>query len=168
MATENSQKSGAAIQKKQLELRNQLWPGLDEALLWHRKRNNGFITIPRTMPLICRIMDGMTPGKPVSGTYLDLWCLSWDEAFVTIVDEQERAFNAGFTGQRAIYTWRERMRSLKELGFVAVQPGAKGQFHYVLLWNPHLVVRQLRDAGAPPVPDVEFNALIARMQQIGA
>ena len=45
------------ITTKQLKLRDQLWPGLDEARLWTRLKKDGFTTIPRTMPLILQIMD---------------------------------------------------------------------------------------------------------------
>jgi len=58
------------------------------------------------------------------------------------------------------------MKLLTELGFIAAEPGSSGDFHYVLLLNPYLVVKQLRDSGK--VPDATFNALCDRMQQIGA
>ena len=41
----------SAITKKQLALRDQLWPGV-QPILWDRKANKGFATIPKTMPII--------------------------------------------------------------------------------------------------------------------
>ncbi len=167
MATGTSKKSVSKIQKKQLELRNRLWPDLDEKRLWHRKRNDGFITIPRTMPLVCKILDGLTSGRPASRPYFDLWCRSWDEAFVTISDERERAFYSGLTGQRAVYVWRERMSSLENLGFIDIKPGPRGKFNYVLLWNPHAVIEEAREKGSPNIPDVDYYALTERITEIG-
>ncbi len=60
-----SVREGGVIAKKQLALREQLWPGI-EPRLWHRLANKGFATIPKTMPLLLRIMDEMTKGAPVS------------------------------------------------------------------------------------------------------
>ncbi len=111
-------------------------------------------------------MDELSNQKPLSKTYLDLWCRGFDECFVTITSPSENAFYAGFTGQRAETTWRDRMRHLAELGFIDAKPGATGDYHYVLLWNPYLVVKELADAGK--VPQATFNALCDRMQQIGA
>ena len=58
------------IAEKQRQLRQKLWPDLDESKLWVRTQKSGFTTIPRTMPLILQIMDAMSKGKPVSTTYL--------------------------------------------------------------------------------------------------
>jgi uncharacterized protein YydD (DUF2326 family) len=46
------------------EQRGKLWPDVDfYNYLWHRKRNDGFVTIPRTMPLIIGIIDDLTKGR---------------------------------------------------------------------------------------------------------
>ena len=50
-----------------------------------RKAHKGFTTIPKTMPLILRIMDEMTKGAPVSSTYMTLWCSTWDNGFVQVI-----------------------------------------------------------------------------------
>jgi hypothetical protein len=47
--------AASAIAAKQLEQRNALWPGQDPHL-WDRKANKGFATIPKTMPLILKII----------------------------------------------------------------------------------------------------------------
>src|SRR5689334_16162213 len=89
------------VVEKQLLLRSKLWPHLDEGRLWVRTKQAGFTTIPRTMPLILHIMDAMSKGKPVSSTYLELWCRAFDECFVTMNRPLELAFHSGFAGQRA-------------------------------------------------------------------
>lgn len=167
MATaKKSNRTSQRIAKKQLELRGKLWPKLDQAKLWDRKNTAGFTSIPRAMPLILKVMDELSSSKPLSKTYLDLWCRGFDECFVTITSPAEHAFYAGFSSQRAENTWRDRMRSLVDLGFIETKPGPTGDYHYVLLLNPYLVVKSLFDDGR--VSEATYNALCDRMQHIGA
>ena len=46
---------------------------LEKIPRWNRKENDGFTTIPRWLPIINRIMDKLSQGKPISSTYLSLW-----------------------------------------------------------------------------------------------
>ena len=163
-----SQRSGEVVQKRQLMLRDKLWPDLDPDLLWDRKKKAGFTTLPRTMPLLLQIMDAMTKGKQVSSTYLDLWCRAHDACFVILAKPTEMAFHAGFTGQRAITTWKDRIKSLAALGFIDVQPGPSGDLSYALLLNPYLVVKRLHDDRRPGFTRDLYNALHERMIEIGA
>lgn len=78
-----STREASAIAKKQLAIRELHWPTAD-AYLWDRKAHKGFTTIPKTMPMILKIMDEMTKGAPVSSTYLTLWCNTWDNSFVVL------------------------------------------------------------------------------------
>lgn len=159
-------KTGSGIAKRLLELRNQLWPGV-EARLWHRSTNKGFATIPKTMPIILKMMDAMTKGQPVSSTYLALWCATWDNSFV-VLKPRELAFAAGFSGQRGERTWAARMRLLKALGFIDVQPGKGGEFGYALIFNPHRVIRDLREAKAPGLMVGDYTALMELAIEVGA
>lgn len=61
------------ITLRQLELRARLWPHITDLHLWCRQHHDGFVTIPRTMPIILSIMDDLANGQPVSSTYLELW-----------------------------------------------------------------------------------------------
>ncbi|WP_212568547.1 hypothetical protein, partial [Vibrio parahaemolyticus] len=72
-------------------------------------------------------------GKPLSSTYLSLWCNVFDEGFLEIEDKHRFAFESGFSSERAITTWTTRMRKLEELGFIQSKRGANGDFNYVLL-----------------------------------
>ena len=112
-------REGSAIAKKQPAQRDLLWPGAGP-WLWHRKANKGFATIPKTMPIILQVMDDLSNGKPVSSTYLGLWCDTWDNSMVNITKPNEMAHAAGFTGQRAAYTWAGHMKILRELHFIDV------------------------------------------------
>ncbi len=129
-----------AIVAKQLQQRELMWPG-SEPRLWDRKKNKGFATIPKTMPIILQIMDDLSNGKPVSSTYLGLWCETWDNSMVNTSKQQEMAHAAGFTGQRAVYTWGARMHLLHKLRFIDIKAGNSGPISHVLIWNPHRAIR---------------------------
>jgi hypothetical protein len=160
-------REGNAIAKKQLAQRELLWPGT-EPWLWHRKSNKGFATIPKTMPLILQIMDDLSNGKPVSSTYLGLWCATWDNSMVNVSKHQEMAHAAGFTGQRAVYTWAGRINVLNDLKFIDVKPGKSGAISHVLIWNPHRVIRRHHLEKTPGLVEANFNALLERALDIGA
>jgi hypothetical protein len=160
-------RDGKAIAKKQLAQRELLWPG-KELWMWHRKAHKGFATIPKTMPIVLQIMDDLSNGKPLSSTYLGLWCATWDNSMVNISKPDEMAHAAGFTGQRATYTWQGRINLLKELKFIDVKPGRSGPISHILLWNPHYVIRWHHDAKTPGLVEANFNALLERAIDIGA
>jgi hypothetical protein len=96
-----------------------------------------------------------------------LWFRVFDESLVTIQNEKEMAFEAGFGGQRAITMWRSRMRSLVKMGFIEAKPGPSGEFNYVLIFNPYLVIKKLEKAKKISDP-LFYNALFARAQEVGA
>jgi hypothetical protein len=156
-----------AITQKQIDQRNALWPG-QEQHLWNRKAYKGFATIPKTMPLILKIMDEMSNGKPVSSTYLGMWCATWDNSFVNISKANEMAHAAGFTGQRAEYTWGARMKILKELFFIDIKPGKSGPISHVIIWNPHMIIRHHHQKKTPGLVEATYNMLIDRALDIGA
>ncbi len=155
------------IEERYLLMRDQLWPDLDEDRLWNRKKKAGFTTIPRTMPLIGQIMDHMSGGKKVSSTYLVLWCRLFENSMVVIENEGKMAFEAGFSGQRAILTWKTRMKKLLELQFIDAKAGPSSQYNYVLIWNPYQVIRDHLKTGQLN-QDVYYTALLERAMEIGA
>jgi hypothetical protein len=154
------------IAKKIQAMRDQLWPNANQFNLWDRKIRNGYTTLPRTMPLILQIMDDLSNGKPVSSTYLSLWCRVFDEGMVTITNPTEIAFEVGFTGQRAVNTWVSRMKILMDLGFIDAKEGSSGPYNYVLIWNPYHIIKKHFEAGA--VQPKYYTALVQRALDIGA
>jgi hypothetical protein len=156
------------ILERQVALRAKLWPHVTDDDLWLRNVRDGFATLPRAMPIICTIMDGMTKGTPVSTTYLDLWFRAMDEMFIQLPAHPIAAFGAGFEGERAVRTWRDRMKKLSALGFIDIKPGAIGDMHYVLIFNPYHVLRRHHAAKHPAITDARFTALLARAHEIGA
>lgn len=158
-----------------LKLRDQLWPGLENSQLWLREEKDtikGFTTIPRTMPMLMNLINDaskqVTSGKavPAGKAYLVLWCRVFDEGFLKIESEATAALEAGYAGERNVSTWREHMRVLKELGFIDYKPGPAGPCQYILLWNPHHVVRALRAKGW--VQDLMYFAIYQRAVEVGA
>jgi hypothetical protein len=110
-----------------------LWPGVTNDHLWYRRDRDGFASIPRTMPLMMSIMDDLSgKGFPVGQTYLEMWCRLFDECFLTLNRPEELAFHAGFVGQRAVRTWRDRVRRLRDLGFLDLKSGPMGELSYAL------------------------------------
>jgi len=153
-----------SMTERALTRRSEYWPKVRDEDLWHRKRNDGYATIPRTLPILMNVIDYMTSGKPAGPTYLALWCRNPDESVVTIDSQEVLAEESGFTGERKVTTWRARMRSLADLGFIDPRRGASGEFHYVLIPNPHLVVRRLRGR----FPEAMWAMLFERGSEIGA
>ena len=154
-----------AIQARQRRLREQLFPGVSDHQLWDRRTRTGFATVPRALPLVAAIMDGLSPKKPLSATYLALWCRSWDDPMISLGSKlTELALEAGFGGQRAQNSMFSRLAILQELGFVRFAPGAGGQYSYALLLNPYQILMLHR----AKIADQNWNALLGRMMEIGA
>jgi hypothetical protein len=153
------------IQQRQLEIRARLWPGLDVANIWSRHTDDGFSTIPSTMPLIMSIIDDMA-GQPVSSVYLDLWTRAYDESFVTLSKPREMAFHSGLTSQRAERTWKQKLRLLHEHRFIDLKSGPSGPESYALIWNPYQVIKLHHEQKSPGLREDKFNALVVRALEI--
>lgn len=164
MSTAATAKKISKAQEKAKALRDSCWPDLDEQTLWNRKAVSGFTTIPRTMPLIMNIIDDLTKSKPAGRTYFVMWCRTFDHSLLVIDNPMTLAVEAGFSGERALNTWKNRMRSLVELGLIDAKEGPTGLYHYVLLLNPHKVVWKLKDQ----IQDGTFRQLQTRAIEIGA
>src|SRR5216684_658885 len=155
------------IAKRQLELRNRLWPGATQEWLWSRHTHDGFTTLPKCMPLMMSIMDDLAKGQPVSSTYLELWCRTFDENFVTISKPREIAFHSGFFGQRAERTWRGRLKILEDLGFISLREGPSGPASYALLLNPYKVIQHHYEVKTPGLRADKYHALLERALEVG-
>jgi hypothetical protein len=123
------------------------FPDYSEDLLWKRSRNHGYSTIPRTLPLAMQAIDAQSKGQPAGHVLLCLWIRAPDHPLLTIDAPAAFATEAGFEGERAVDTWRRRMRTLRDLGFIEAKEGSSGSFHYVLLLNPNLGVEKLHRQG---------------------
>jgi|SRR5579872_1048169 len=152
---------------KREALRDQVWPG-SSTEVWNRKTEKGFTTIPRTLGLIMTLIEELVErkkGHDVSRVYFELWCRSFDEGFIDNLDEESSAFAAGFTTERSLRSWRERVDTLVELGFVRVAPRGNKAQGYVLLEDPHKVVKALQARNR--IRAEWWGAYIKRCSEIG-
>lgn len=142
------------------------FPNIGGEWLWHRKTNDGYSTIPRTLPIAMQAIDMQSKGQPAGHTLFCLWARNPDHPLVTIENPAIFASEAGFLGERAVDTWRRRMKKLRELNFILTKKGPSGDFHYVLLLNPNVVVEWMRTHEM--VQDVVYSRFIERAADIGA
>ena len=149
--------------KQQMEIQ---FPNYPDELLWHRKLNDGYSTIPRTLPLAMQGIDAQSKGQPAGHTLLCLWIRAPDFPFLTIDAPATFAAEAGFDGERAVDTWRRRMRMLRDLGFIEAKKGPTGDFHYVLLLNPNVGIEKLSRVNK--VQTVLYGRFRDRLIDIGA
>lgn len=149
---------------KAAKLRKEFWPNIKDEDLWDRLRNDGYTTVPRTMSLIMDIIDSLSKNQPAGQAYFVLWCHVFYDSFVAIDNPQVFAAETGFSGERALTTWKRRMKTLQELGFIDAKGGASGDFHYVLILNPHIVIHKLKEK----IQDSRYRQIYSRALDIGA
>lgn len=142
------------------------FPDVREEWLWHRKTNDGYTTVPRTLPLAMQAIDARTKGHPAGHTLFCLWARAPDASMLVIESPAVFASEAGFSGVRAVDTWRRRMKELQTLGFLQAKPGVSGDFHYVLLLNPNVAMEELRRKDL--VQDGLYHRFIDRVVEVGA
>jgi hypothetical protein len=142
------------------------FPGMPVAWVWRRKTNDGYTTLPRTLPIAMQAIDMQSKGQPAGHTLFCLWARSPDHPLVTIENAATFASEAGFIGERAVDTWRRRMKRLRELWFIQTKPGPSGEFHYVLLLNPNAAMEWMRTANL--IQDGLYGRFIDRVIEVGA
>lgn len=113
-----------------------------------------------------QIIDADSKGQPAGHVLFCLWARMPDHPVITIENPSTFAAEAGFLGERAVDTWRRRMKKLRELNFIMTKPGASGEFHYVMLTNPNAAVEWMRGHGK--VQDGLYSRFIERLPDIGA
>lgn len=167
MANEKQAKARRLNMSERAEQQMQvLFPGVSDALVWRRKTHHGFSTVPRTLPIVMQGVDAQSKGQPAGHVLFCLWARSPDHPLVTIENPSTFAAEAGFIGERAVDTWRRRMRRLRELGLIATKDGASGEFHYVLLLNPNAALWQMKERGL--VQDILYARFMDRVLEVGA
>lgn len=142
------------------------FPDVPDVWKWTRKTHDGFSTIPRTLPIAMQVIDADSKGQPAGHVLFCLWARMPDHPVITIENPSTFAAEAGFLGERAVDTWRRRMKKLRELQFITTKPGASGEFHYVMLTNPNVAVEWMRTHGK--VQDLLYGRFIERLPEIGA
>lgn len=148
--------------QQQLELH---FPNIHPQWLWRRKTNDGYTTLPRTLPLVMQAVDDQTKGQPAGHTLFCLWARSPDHPLVTIENPATFASEAGFDGERAVDTWRRRMKRLEALNLIQPKRGPSGDFHFVLLLNPNVAIEWMKSQGL--VQQGLYARFIDRLIEVG-
>ncbi len=154
---------------KRLKRRDTLWPDAAD-VIWNRKDETGFITVPRTLPMIGTLIKYLGVRVDPSRAYWELWSRQRDDGFVEIDDPDELAQASGFHRgtTRRVRSLREALDRLAELGFIRL--GAKGQrkYAFVLVLHPHDVIQRLRHEHPKSIPDWWWELFQLRTADIGA
>jgi hypothetical protein len=153
----------SAATKRRRELKETYWPGDDG--LWTGEDEKGWFSAPRTLPLILGLLGEkkVSNGKDPSAVYLELMSRHIDGGIIEMEAESTHAYAAGYSGQRALRTWQERMRVLDQIGFIRTVPVGNDAYRYVALVHPTVAVQRLWDA--KKIPDHWWNAYCARKVQ---
>lgn len=112
----------------------------------------GFFQPPRTLPYLLALLNH----KKVSGntdpvsTYVELLARHIDHGVVEVQSEADHAFAAGHTGERALRTWRERIRQLEEIGFIKTKAAGNSDYRYIFLVDPAVAIAKLDAKGLVP------------------
>lgn len=161
-----AKRKARTILQRQLDARAKLWPEVSDEMLWTLD-SDGWVAMPRVMPLMLSIMDDMSEkGFPVGRAYLELWSRLREEGFLVLNRQEEMAFHAGFEGQRALRTWRDRISRLATMGFIDLKSGAFGDLSYAIVYNPFHVIKRSFISGK--VAANKYQALIMRANEVGA
>lgn len=164
-----SERGKAAMREKftsdLVSLREQCFPGCPEDELWGTKgkKPKGWIPFPRVMPYLLVGLDSIEGVGILSMTYLALWA-RMNEGFVCIKNEHELAVESGFVGQRAVLTWRSKMKCLIELKAIVAQEGSYGEYSFVLVRNPYKILKEIENKMRKGL----FLNAVQRAQEVGA
>jgi len=149
--------------QQQLDLH---FPEVAATLLWRRKSNDGFTTVPRTLPIAMQAIDDTAKGAPAGHSLFCLWARAPDNPLIMVEAPATFAAETGFNGERAVDTWRKRMKTLRTLEFICTKPGPSGEFHFILLLNPNIAVERMRERKL--VQDGLYGRFRDRVAEIGA
>jgi hypothetical protein len=165
--TDTKQPRANKMERRAKSVRESVWPSVRDDDLWDRKKAAGFTTMPRTMPQLINVINSLSKkGQPAGMTYLTIWCRLFVVGVVELASEKAMAVEAGFSGERAVDTWRKRMRTLKDLGFIDYAEGSEHEFQWVLVYNPHHAMRRLEQQ--KKVQQRLVTAWIERAESVGA
>jgi hypothetical protein len=159
-ATTNGTKKKASERREQL--RKEYWP---RAVAWTGE-GDGWFKAPRTLPLLFLLLrsKGLSGREDPSRVYLALLARHWDSGVVEVTNEADLAYESGYTGQRAVRTWQERMQLLSRLGLIKIRSSGNQKYRYVLLVHPWVVIDELRKR-PEIVGENWWAAYVARRQE---
>ena len=169
--TDDSEKTSKPIAKnrsqafKRKATRERIFGDSTQFKLWNRQKDNGYVHLPRILPMVGNILDSLSKGKPLGSTYLALWFRTFDEMIVDTTDESLIAYESGFHSERRITSWQSRIALLEEFGFIKTQKiGSK--YQYVLLLHPVHAVEELNNKGL--IQKEMYELFMHRAYTVGA
>ncbi len=151
---------------KRLARRDSIWEDARE-VIWNRKDETGFITVPRTLSMILTLIKILGEKNDPSRVYLELWSRQRDDGFVEIDDPDELAQAAGFYRSRRVRSLREALDRLHELGLIRIAGKGQRKYAFILILHPHDVIQELHHRDPKRIPDWWWELFRLRVQEIG-
>jgi hypothetical protein len=132
--------------EKREKLKKEYWPAEDA---WTGDNEKGWFRAPRTLPLLLTLLgEKSLSGKfDPSRVYLELLARHMDAGVIEMSTEEDHAYAAGYSGQRGVRTWQERIKTLEKLGVIKTKQIGNQRIRYVLLIHPTTAIQRLRDSG---------------------
>lgn len=135
--------------KRRLALAKKLWP---DGLHWGGPSERGYCCVPRLLPFLMLIASDkrVVGALDCRSALVELLCRDHGQGVIEIGNEEEHAFLAGYAGERAVRTWRERVKMLRDAGIIRIAPKGARELGFVQLVHPCDVVathRATLDAG---------------------
>jgi hypothetical protein len=152
---------GKVSAKRRATMRERIWP--DDAEYWRGPKDQGYFCGPRSLPLIVRLLNSKSVAgvENLGGVYLELLSRHLGEGLVEMGPEEDHAYAAGYSGQRAVRSWRERMKRLEEYGFIRTERRGSLTYGYVFLVHPAVAVNKFVTAHPTKVKSDWLNAYAA-------
>lgn len=151
---------------KRLARRDTIWEDARD-VIWNRKDETGFITVPRTLSMICTLIKILGEKLDPSRVYFELWSRQRDDGYVEIDDPDELAQASGFYRSRRVRSLREALDRLHELGFIRIAGKGQRKYAFVLILHPHDVIQELHHREPNRIPPWWWELFRLRTQDIG-
>lgn len=139
-------KVGNKAKSKRLEVRDQLWPDAANCVFDPSDaKTKGYAQIPRLVPLVARLINEIGGRENAGNLYQVLWVHDWGQALVEVRSFKSLLYQAGYNGKgsRAERTWQERVKIMRDLGFIRTARKGLDDIGYILLVDPRFAVRNL-------------------------
>lgn len=104
----------------------------------------------RIVPLVLTAIDqsGLRKkSEDVARTYIELLCRNMDEGLVEVPDEDEAATMTGFTGNRRVRTWKDRVFALQRLHLIEIDAVGGRKIGAILMLDPRAALEWMRREG---------------------
>ena len=164
MQPNGRKRTKADLRREQLRVLK--FPDVSPDQLWSNSLK-GWCWVPRTMPLILHAIRALSKGSSAAETYFSLWCNCFSESIVEMGNKANLISSAGYGGATNERTWKDRVKKLCELGFIKIASGKHGDISCVLILNPHMVLKQHREAKTPGFDEKNYQCILENVADFG-